>query len=471
MADTLSGARPGQPAEHRLPRPVRRPVALASEEGFEPTGCAGWTAVDLGFHLLSDARRALVALNTPADGPRRHRRRRLLDGVATAGARGDEELWSTRIAASVHGGLRGVAHRYAETSAAVVVAAGRVGRRTSDRTQGHALTVADFLSTLTVEAAVHHLDLVLRLDRPGPAAGPLAEVRRVLDGLLGAPATGGLGRRHRGPARHRAGAADRRRPRRARVRGGRAFPCSADRARADLGHSASCPPAAVPAATDVLVVGAGPAGSAAAAWAARAGHDVVLADAAVFPRDKTCGDGLTPRAIAELDLLGLGDWVRGHAPQPRAAGRRVRPGAGSCPGPAAALPDHGGAVPRTELDARIRRGRARRRRGAAGRRPGRRRRAGRRPGHRRRVRAADDERFRVALPPAGRRRRRALTAGPAARPGVAPRDRLRRGRPRLRPLRAQRRRVDLLAPRAARRARASCCPATAGSSRSARPAR
>ena len=68
-----------------------------------------------------------------------------------------------------------------------------------------------------------------------------------------------------------------------------------------------------PAATDVLVVGAGPAGSAAAAWAARAGRDVVLADAAVFPRDKACGDGLTPRAIAELDQLGLGDWVRGRA--------------------------------------------------------------------------------------------------------------------------------------------------------------
>jgi hypothetical protein len=49
------------------------------------------------------------------------------------------------------------------------------------------LTVADFLSTLTVEAAVHHLDLVVRLDRPGPAPGPLAEVRRVLEGLLGAP--------------------------------------------------------------------------------------------------------------------------------------------------------------------------------------------------------------------------------------------------------------------------------------------
>ena len=112
-------------------------------------------------------------------------------------------------------------------------------------------------------------------------------------------------------------------------------------------------PSAVPSATDVLVVGAGPAGSAAAAWATRAGHDVVLADAAVFPRDKACGDGLTPRAIAELDLLGLGDWVRGHA---RNRGLRAA-GFGhewQLPWPGGRFPDHGSAVPRTELDARIR---------------------------------------------------------------------------------------------------------------------
>jgi geranylgeranyl reductase family protein len=108
-----------------------------------------------------------------------------------------------------------------------------------------------------------------------------------------------------------------------------------------------------PTSTDVLVVGAGPAGASAAAWAARSGADVVLADAAVFPRDKTCGDGLTPRAIAELDQLGLGDWVRSYG---RNRGLRAA-GFGQellLPWPGGSLPDHGGAVPRTELDARIR---------------------------------------------------------------------------------------------------------------------
>lgn len=109
----------------------------------------------------------------------------------------------------------------------------------------------------------------------------------------------------------------------------------------------------LPTTTDVLVVGAGPAGAAAAAWAARHGLDVVLADAATFPRDKTCGDGLTPRAVAELDRLGLGEWVRSHGTNRglRAAGFGQEL---LLPWPGGSLPDHGSAVPRTTLDARIR---------------------------------------------------------------------------------------------------------------------
>src|SRR3954447_9726913 len=161
--------------------------SLTVEEGFEPTGCAGWTPVDLGFHLLSDARRALVALSTPADGPADTDAVSYWTAWQPPPPGDDDTLWATRIAASVQGGLPTVAARYAETTAAVLVAAGRVRGADLVRTQGRVLPVEDLLSTLVVEAAVHHLDLVRNLDRPGPGAGPLAEVRRVLEGLFGGP--------------------------------------------------------------------------------------------------------------------------------------------------------------------------------------------------------------------------------------------------------------------------------------------
>jgi geranylgeranyl reductase family protein len=56
---------------------------------------------------------------------------------------------------------------------------------------------------------------------------------------------------------------------------------------------------------DVAVVGAGPAGSSAAYWLARRGVRVNLVDKSEFPRDKTCGDGLAPRAVAALDRMGV----------------------------------------------------------------------------------------------------------------------------------------------------------------------
>ena len=60
---------------------------------------------------------------------------------------------------------------------------------------------------------------------------------------------------------------------------------------------------------DVIVVGAGPGGSATAYYAARAGLSVLLLDRQSFPRDKACGDGLMPHASEELTLMGLGDWL------------------------------------------------------------------------------------------------------------------------------------------------------------------
>jgi geranylgeranyl reductase family protein len=104
---------------------------------------------------------------------------------------------------------------------------------------------------------------------------------------------------------------------------------------------------------DLVVVGAGPAGSAAAAWAARAGRDVLVIDSATFPRDKPCGDGLTPRAIAELTRLGLGDWLDTRI---RHRGLRMSGFGGEVEvdWPGRSFPSYSSAVARVELDDRIR---------------------------------------------------------------------------------------------------------------------
>ncbi len=164
---------------------------LRPEEGWQPSGCAGWSVLDLTQHLLDDARRGLVALATPADGPA------TTDAVAywrswqPSPEDDDSTAWRTRVRASVTGGLPGLAPLYAETAAAVVVVAGRADPGGLVATQGWVVRVDDLLSTLAVEAAVHHLDLVAHLDRPGPPPGALAEVRRVLGELLGYPLPAG----------------------------------------------------------------------------------------------------------------------------------------------------------------------------------------------------------------------------------------------------------------------------------------
>jgi geranylgeranyl reductase family protein len=104
------------------------------------------------------------------------------------------------------------------------------------------------------------------------------------------------------------------------------------------------PPSRLPTRCDVLVVGAGPAGSAAALTLADAGFDVVLVDQHSFPRDKVCGDGLIPDAHNALRKLGVLDEVMALARPSTHVG---------CIGPRGGRVDVPGALavlPRKELD-------------------------------------------------------------------------------------------------------------------------
>ena len=79
---------------------------------------------------------------------------------------------------------------------------------------------------------------------------------------------------------------------------------------------------------DVIVVGAGPAGATTAFYLAQSGLDVLLLEKSRFPREKVCGDGLTPRAVKALVAMGISvseqdGWVRNKGLRVIGAGKRM----------------------------------------------------------------------------------------------------------------------------------------------------
>ncbi len=102
---------------------------------------------------------------------------------------------------------------------------------------------------------------------------------------------------------------------------------------------------------DVVVVGAGPAGSTAAYHLARSGLDVALVEKTAFPREKVCGDGLTPRGVRQLIRLGIdispeNGWIRNRGLRIIGGGLRLQ-----LPWPQlASFPDYGVVRPRSDFD-------------------------------------------------------------------------------------------------------------------------
>lgn len=151
-----------------------------------PTRAAGWTVRDLLFHLLLDAQRALRTFATPAADPPD------VDATSywTAFRPGDPDAADharfVRVAASAYAAPAELVWHYRETAEAAIRAAAAADPAGRVATQGHVLSVPDFVDTLVVEATVHQLDLTRELTAPAPSAQALARVRRVLTGLLGA---------------------------------------------------------------------------------------------------------------------------------------------------------------------------------------------------------------------------------------------------------------------------------------------
>ncbi|HEX4654643.1 MAG TPA: geranylgeranyl reductase family protein [Mycobacteriales bacterium] len=107
---------------------------------------------------------------------------------------------------------------------------------------------------------------------------------------------------------------------------------------------------------EVVIVGAGPGGATAAYHLAQAGVDVVVLEKSTFPREKVCGDGLTPRAVKQLTAMGIetlsadgtarDGWIKNHGLRIIGGGMRIE-----VPWPdLASFPSYGLVRPRQDFD-------------------------------------------------------------------------------------------------------------------------
>ncbi|GGG49236.1 maleylpyruvate isomerase [Kocuria dechangensis] len=159
---------------------------LGEDDSWAATGCTGWSVRDLTYHCAMDALRGLVALHTPTTArPDRDAATYWGDWGGDPATAAEARRWA-RVSASMFLDWGPVRELHHESARAVVHASEHRPPGGAVRTQGHVLTVEDLLSTLVVEATVHHLDLIRHLGgSTGPSAAGLAETRRVLTELWG----------------------------------------------------------------------------------------------------------------------------------------------------------------------------------------------------------------------------------------------------------------------------------------------
>jgi uncharacterized protein (TIGR03083 family) len=162
-------------------------LPLTDDDLLRGTRCRGWVVADVLYHLLEDARRALVTFASTVPGPSD------VDHVSYWSAypgSGDptasqHNAWLTRRAAGAFERPAAIVAVWAETAPAAARAALAADPAAFVATQGHVLSVPDFVATLVTEAVVHHLDLDVEL--PAPAAPPAVALDvavSTMDGLL-----------------------------------------------------------------------------------------------------------------------------------------------------------------------------------------------------------------------------------------------------------------------------------------------
>ncbi len=161
---------------------------LSDADYARPTRASAWTVQDLLVHMLADARRALVTFATPTTAaPDVDATTYWLDYNPASGEENAAHADFIRTMSSAYSQPQWVRELWLETSSAAVRAAAGCAHPVV-ATQGHALTRADFVATLVLEATVHYLDLTLEVaDAPPPPEAAVDLTLATLDGLLGAP--------------------------------------------------------------------------------------------------------------------------------------------------------------------------------------------------------------------------------------------------------------------------------------------